>query len=197
MNVQADIEAVVDVSDAGRLRRVLGEPDRETARAEIKGWTSQQWQSSGRGIDLTAAALTGADLSSLNLRGVTLSRATLNDACLDGANLAGGRLVCPAMEKTSLRGATVSGAYLHALAAQACDFTQADLKSVLDATGSLFHAAGSSRRAWITARSPEQPSTSAICGARAGTTRRSRERHSTSACSMMPASAPPTSIRSR
>jgi uncharacterized protein YjbI with pentapeptide repeats len=139
MNVQTDIEAVVDVSDAGRLRRVLSEPDREMARAEIDGWTSRQWESSRRGIDLTAAALTGADLSSLNLRGVTLSRATLNDACLDGANLAGGRLVCPALEKTSLRGATLSGAYLHAIAAQACDFTQADLRSLLDATGSLFH----------------------------------------------------------
>jgi uncharacterized protein YjbI with pentapeptide repeats len=139
MKVQADIEAVVDASDAGRLRRVLAEPDRETARAEIDGWTSQQCESSRRGIDLTAAALTGADLSSLNLRGATLSRATLYDACLDGANLAEARLISPAMEKTSLRGVTLSGAYLHALAAQACDFTQADLQSVLDATGSLFH----------------------------------------------------------
>ena len=137
MNVQA--EADVDVSDADRLQCVLGAPDRETARAEIKGWTAQQWQTSGRGIDLTAAALTGADLSRLDLHGVTLSRATLNDACLDDANLAGGRLVCPALEKTTLRRATLSGAYLHALAAQACDFSQADLQRVLDATGSLFH----------------------------------------------------------
>jgi uncharacterized protein YjbI with pentapeptide repeats len=43
------------------------------------------------------------------------------------------------MEKTSLREAKLSGAYLHALAAQVCDFTGADLSSVLDATGSLLH----------------------------------------------------------
>jgi uncharacterized protein YjbI with pentapeptide repeats len=139
VNAQPDIDAVVDVSDAGRLRRFLGEPDRETARAEIDGWTSQQLKSNGRGIDLTAAALTGADLSSLDLRGATLSQATLHGARLDGADLSGASLICPAMEKTSLRGATLSRAYLHALAAQVCDFTKADLTSVLDATGSLFH----------------------------------------------------------
>jgi uncharacterized protein YjbI with pentapeptide repeats len=136
---QLDIDAVVEVSDAGRLRRVLGEPDRETARAEIDGWTSQQWESNRRGIDLTAAALTGADLSSLNLRGATLSRGTLHGARLDHADLSGASLICPAMEKTSLRGAKLSGAYLHALAAQVCDFTRTDLRSVVDATGSLFH----------------------------------------------------------
>jgi uncharacterized protein YjbI with pentapeptide repeats len=43
------------------------------------------------------------------------------------------------MEKTNLRDATLTGAYLHALAAQVCDFTRADMRSVLDATGSLFH----------------------------------------------------------
>jgi uncharacterized protein YjbI with pentapeptide repeats len=136
---QLDIDAVVEVSDAGRLRRVLGEPDRETARAEIDGWTSQQWESNRRGIDLTAAALTGADLSSLNLRGATLSRGTLHGARLDHADLSGASLIYPAMEKTSLRGAKLSGAYLHALAAQVCDFTRTDLRSVVDATGSLFH----------------------------------------------------------
>jgi uncharacterized protein YjbI with pentapeptide repeats len=139
VNAQPDIDAVVDLSDTGRLRRVLGEPDRETARAEIDGWTSQQQESKGRGIDLTAAALAGADLSSLNLRGATLSRATLHGARLDGADLSGASLICPAMEKTSLRGVTLNGAYLHALAAQVCDFTKADMRSVLDATGSLFH----------------------------------------------------------
>lgn len=139
VHAQPDIDAVVDGSDAGRLRRFLGEPDRETARAGIDGWTLQQLDRNGRGIDLTAAALTGADLSSLNLRGATLSQATLHGACLDRADLSGASLICPAMEKTSFREATLSRAYLHALAAQVCDFTQADLTSVLDATGSLFH----------------------------------------------------------
>jgi uncharacterized protein YjbI with pentapeptide repeats len=133
------IETVVDVSDVCRLRRVLGGANRETARAEIDRWTSEQLQSNGRGIDLTNAALVDADLSSLNLRGATLSRATLHGACLDLADLSGASLICPGMEKTSLRGSTLSGAYLHALAAQVCDFTRADLSSVLDATGSLLH----------------------------------------------------------
>jgi uncharacterized protein YjbI with pentapeptide repeats len=139
VSAQPGIDAVMDVSDAGRLRRVLANPDRTAACAEIDGWTSQQWESNGRGIDLKAAALSGADLSQLNLRGATLSRATLYDARLDHADLTGASLISPAMEKTSLREATLCGAYLHALAAQACDFTQADLRSVLDATGSLFH----------------------------------------------------------
>jgi uncharacterized protein YjbI with pentapeptide repeats len=139
VNAQPDIDAVMDVSDAGRLRSVLADPDRKTVRATIDGWTSQQWESNGRGIDLTAADLTAADLSTLNLRGATLSRATLHGARLNRANLAGATLICPAMEKTSLRRAKLRGAYLHALAAQVCDFTRADLRSVLDATGSLFH----------------------------------------------------------
>ena len=74
IHAAVDADAVVDVSDAGRLQLFLGEPDRKTARAEIDGWTSQQLKSNGRGIDLTAAAPTGADLSSLNLRGATLSQ---------------------------------------------------------------------------------------------------------------------------
>jgi len=139
VKAQPDIDTVVDVSDAGRLRRVLGGPDRATALAEIDGWTSEQTQSNGRGIDLTAAVLVDADLSRLNLRGATLNRATLHGARLDGADLSDASLICPAMEKTSLREATLRGAYLHALAAQVCDFTQADLSSVLDATGSLLH----------------------------------------------------------
>jgi uncharacterized protein YjbI with pentapeptide repeats len=132
-------DTVGDVSDACRLQRVLGESDRGAAITEIDGWTSEQTQSSGRGIDLTGDVLTDADLSSLNLRGATLSRATLHGACLDHADLSGANLTCPAMEKTSLREATFHGAYLHALAAQVCDFTKADLSSVLDATGSLLH----------------------------------------------------------
>jgi Pentapeptide repeats (9 copies)/Pentapeptide repeats (8 copies) len=139
VKTQTESETVGDLSDACRLRRVLGEPDRDAALAEIDGWTSQQTHRNGRGLDLTAAALTGADLSSLNLRGATLSRATLYGARLDSADLSDASLICPAMEKTSLRNATLRGAYLHALAAQACDFTQADLSSVLDATGSLLH----------------------------------------------------------
>jgi uncharacterized protein YjbI with pentapeptide repeats len=139
VNAQPEVEAVADVPDTCRLRRVLDESNREIVLAEIDEWTSEQLQSNGRGIDLTDAALINADLSSLNLRGATLSRATLHGACLDRADLSGTSLICPAMEKTSLRGATLSRAYLHALAAQVCDFTGADLSSVLDATGSLLH----------------------------------------------------------
>lgn len=139
MKAQLASDTVADDSDACRLRRVLGQSDRDAARAEIDEWTSEQTQSNGRGIDLTAAPLTGADLSSLNLHGATLSRATLYGARLDCADLSEASLICPAMEKTSLRKANLRGAYLHALAAQVCDFTQADLSSVLDATGSLLH----------------------------------------------------------
>ena len=139
MKTQLESETVGDASDASRLRRVLKESDRDGAVAEIDGWTSEQRESNGRGIDLTAAVLTDADLSSLNLRGATFNRATLHGARLDHADLSGASLICPAMEKTSLRQAKFRGAYLHALAAQVCDFTQADLSSVLDATGSLLH----------------------------------------------------------
>jgi uncharacterized protein YjbI with pentapeptide repeats len=134
-----EVDAVEELPNAHRLQRVLGGSDRQTALAEIDGWTLEQLQSNGRGIDLTSAALIDADLSSLNLRGTTLSRATLHGARLDQADLSGASLISPAMEKTSLREAKLSGAYLHALAAQVCDFTGADLSSVLDATGSLLH----------------------------------------------------------
>jgi uncharacterized protein YjbI with pentapeptide repeats len=139
VNAQPEVDAVEELPNAHRLRRVLGGSNRETVVAEIDGWTSEQLQSNGRGIDLTSATLIDADLSSLNLSGTTLSRATLHGARLDLANLSGASLICPAMEKTSFREAKLSGAYLHALAAQVCDFTKADLSSVLDATGSLLH----------------------------------------------------------
>jgi uncharacterized protein YjbI with pentapeptide repeats len=139
LNTLTEIKTVADARDTSRLRRALGGSHRETAVAEIDGLTVERLQGNGRGIDLTNAVLTDADLSSLNLRGATLNRATLHGACLDRAHLSDASLICPAMEKTSLRGTTLSRANLHALAAQVCDFTHADLSSVLDATGSLFH----------------------------------------------------------
>ncbi|HET9257613.1 MAG TPA: pentapeptide repeat-containing protein [Pseudonocardiaceae bacterium] len=135
----ADSATVDVVSDAGRLRRALDAPDRVVASAGVSEWTANALERSGRGIDLSSADLARADLAGLDLRGVMLNRAVLHSTRLDNANLTGANLTCPGMEKTSLRGATLRGTYLHALAAQVCDFTSADLSHVLDATGTMFH----------------------------------------------------------
>lgn len=135
----ADSTTVEAPSDASRLRQTLNAADRTAAKAQVSEWTANTLEQSGRGIDLSVSDLSSVDLSDLDLRGVLLRRAVLHSTCLDNANLRGANLICPGMEKTSLRGATLNGTYLHALAAQVCDFTDADLSHVLDATGTLFH----------------------------------------------------------
>jgi len=135
----ADITTADVASDASRLRRTLNAPDRAAASADISEWTAKTLEQSGRGIDLTAADLSSVDLAGLDLRGVMLRRTTLHSTRLDNANLSDANLICPGMEKASFRGVTLHGTYLHALAAQVCDFTGADFSRVLDATGTLFH----------------------------------------------------------
>jgi uncharacterized protein YjbI with pentapeptide repeats len=88
--------------------------------------------------------LADADFSGMDLRGVNFCRANLNRTRLYGTNLSGANLssatmICPGLERTRFRRANLSGSYIHALAAQVCDFVEADLSGVLDATGSLFH----------------------------------------------------------
>ncbi|MET8779033.1 pentapeptide repeat-containing protein [Nocardia sp. NPDC004654] len=93
----------------------------------------------GRGIDLTAADLSGLDLSGFDLRRATLNRTALYGTDLTAADLTGASLVCAGLERTNFTDATLHGAYVHALAAQASVFVRADLTGLIDATGALFH----------------------------------------------------------
>lgn len=45
----------------------------------------------------------------------------------------------PGLERASFRGAKLDFAYMHAIAAQVCNFDDASLRNLIDATGSLFH----------------------------------------------------------
>ncbi|MCD0453249.1 pentapeptide repeat-containing protein [Actinocorallia sp. API 0066] len=56
-----------------------------------------------------------------------------------GADLSGSSLVCAGLERTDLTDASLRGAYVHALAVQASFLAGADLRQLVDATGSLFH----------------------------------------------------------
>ncbi|HET6582389.1 MAG TPA: pentapeptide repeat-containing protein [Nannocystaceae bacterium] len=126
--------------DAAWLVALLdgGESRAAIARA-VAARTEARLGATGRGLRLVQAELCGRDLRDLDLRRTDLSRAQLHGARLDGARLDGATLICPAMERTSLQGAVLRGAYVHAWAAQVCDLSGADLRDLVDATGSLFH----------------------------------------------------------
>jgi uncharacterized protein YjbI with pentapeptide repeats len=113
--------------------------NRELAKQKVSEFTELLIRESGQGLNLTEADLSDCNLEEFNLRRSTLNRAQLYRTNLIGANLSGARLICPGMERTNLKGAILKGAYVHALAAQVCDFRDADLSELVDATGSLFH----------------------------------------------------------
>ncbi len=141
MSEQVDtIEAKIPELDTlTRLRRWATSADRETARKEVSAYTEQLIARTGRGMVLREADLRGLDLSGFDLRQAVLNRAVLHGTNLSGADMTGAALVCPGMERTLLKGTIMRGVYMHAFAAQVCDFTGADMSNLTDATGSLFH----------------------------------------------------------
>jgi uncharacterized protein YjbI with pentapeptide repeats len=134
------------------VRQAAAMDDRDAARRLVDGATEHEIVTTGAGLDLS-----DTDLSGLNLRGMNLRRANLNRACLHrtvlaDANLSEASLICPGMERTDLRGAKLDFAYVHALAAQVCNFNGASLTGLVDGTGSLFHGCAMQRTAFSGAR---------------------------------------------
>lgn len=121
------------------LRAQAVAPDRAAAHERVSAVTARLIETRGAGLQLGEAELSGLDLSGFDLRRARLNRANLHSADLSDCDLSGATLICPGLERTRFRGANLSGAYLHALAAQVCDFTRANLSNLVDATGSLFH----------------------------------------------------------
>ena len=113
--------------------------DRDAARTRVAAVTRALIEHSGRGLELTEAPLENTDLRGFDLRRAVLNRARLHGARLDNANLTEAALICPGTERTRFTGARMRGAYMHAFAAQVCDFRRADLRDLVDATGALFH----------------------------------------------------------
>ncbi len=112
---------------------------RSEACARVAALTTALLNATGRGLVLDDTDLAGLDLAGFDLRRASLNRACLHRTRLAGANLSEASLVCPGMERTDLSGANLRGAYVHALAAQVCNFSDADLRDLVDATGALFH----------------------------------------------------------
>lgn len=126
-------------SHVDMLIRCLNHMDAEAARHTVSVKTEELIRSTGRGLILTQANLTNRDLQGFDLRRANLNRAQLYGTNLSSADLSECSLICPGMERTTLIGTNLSGSYLHALGAQNCNFREADLSAVIDATGSLFH----------------------------------------------------------
>jgi uncharacterized protein YjbI with pentapeptide repeats len=134
------IEATIpEIDTVTRLRRWATADDRAKATNEVHNHTEQLIADTGRGMVLREADLRGLDLSGFDLRLAVLNRAVLHGTNLSNANLSGATIVCAGMERTILKGANMRGVYMHAFAAQVCDFSGADMRDLTDATGSLFH----------------------------------------------------------
>ncbi|SPF07049.1 pentapeptide repeat-containing protein [Streptomyces sp. MA5143a] len=106
---------------------------------ELSELTQRLIDSTGRGLSLSEADLSNLRLDEVDLRRATLNRAVLHGTQLQRATLDEITMVCPGMERTNLSGASLRSAYVHALAAQTCNFDGADLSELRDATGTLFH----------------------------------------------------------
>ncbi|MEU6190255.1 FAD-dependent oxidoreductase [Nocardia sp. NPDC047038] len=146
-------ESVLPVPDYVDLVQLIGRTpvghDRDRLLAELSSATSHAIETTGRGIDLSEENLAGLDLTDVDLRRATLNRALLHGTKLVRANMRETAMVCPGMERTDLTGADLTGAYVHALAAQTCVFDAANLSDLRDATGTLFHGC-SMRRCVLT-----------------------------------------------
>jgi uncharacterized protein YjbI with pentapeptide repeats len=125
--------------DAAWLRDRARQPDREEAQREVATRTDALIQATGAGLQLADSDLSRLDLSRLDLRAANLSRTVLHGADLTEADLRACTLICPGLEKVCFKDANLQGAYVHALAAQVCDFRGADLGRLVDATGAMFH----------------------------------------------------------
>lgn len=113
--------------------------DRLEARSRIHDLSERALRDMGHGLNLTQADLSGLDLAGFDLRHAILNRASLYGTSLVGSDLTGASLVCAGLERTNFTDAVLRGAYVHSLAAQASNFTRADLSDLVDATGALFH----------------------------------------------------------
>ncbi|UWU68077.1 MULTISPECIES: pentapeptide repeat-containing protein [Bradyrhizobium] len=113
--------------------------DRVSAFAAVGKRTEETIKKTGIGLQLSSENFNGHDLSGFPLRRCVLNRAQLHGAKLDGADLSEANLICPGLERASFRGAKLDFAYMHAIAAQVCNFDDASLRNLVDATGSLFH----------------------------------------------------------
>ncbi|MBH5371119.1 pentapeptide repeat-containing protein [Bradyrhizobium glycinis] len=133
-------------SDGEFVRYWSRAADRLRAAAAVERRTQEAIRKTGIGLQLSSENFNGLDLSDFPLRRCTLNRAQLHGAKLDRADLSGANLICPGLERVSFRGAKLDYAYMHAVAAQVCNFEDASLRGVIDATGSLFHGC-SMRRA--------------------------------------------------
>ncbi|RXH38000.1 hypothetical protein XH99_01650 [Bradyrhizobium nanningense] len=132
-------------SDGEFVRYWSRAADRLCAVAAVGRRTEEAIRTTGNGLQLSSEDLSGIDLSDFPLRRCTLNRAQLYGARLDRADLSEANLICPGLERASFVGAKLDFAYMHAVAAQACNFDDASLRNVIDATGSLYHGCSMKR----------------------------------------------------
>ncbi|WP_082747594.1 pentapeptide repeat-containing protein [Bradyrhizobium macuxiense] len=142
-----------DIEDVAAQRAPIGRPssdgdflrywsrsgNRASALAAVRTRTEDAIKKTGIGLRLSDENFSGYDLSEFSLRRSVLNRAQLHRAKLDLADLSEATLICPGLENASFRGAKLDFTYMHAIAAQVCNFDDASLRNVIDATGSLFH----------------------------------------------------------
>lgn len=137
---------IKNVSSDGEFVRYWSRAsDRPRAVAAVARRTEEAIRRTGIGLQLSSENFSGLDLSDFPLRRCTLNRAQLYGATLDRADLSGANLICPGLERASFRGAKLDCAYMHAIAAQVCNFDDTSLRNVVDATGSLFHGCSMKR----------------------------------------------------
>ena len=136
--VQADARDAEE-TDADRIRRWALMTDRSAALRMVAELTWRRIAETGRGLALADSELSGLDLSGFDLRLSDLNRARLYSTDLSGCDLRGASLICPGLERTRFHAADLHGAYTHALAAQVCDFSSADLSHLTDCSGALLH----------------------------------------------------------
>ncbi|MEY9104738.1 MULTISPECIES: pentapeptide repeat-containing protein [Bradyrhizobium] len=132
-------------SDGEFVRYWSRAADRLRAVAAVGRRTEEAIKRTGIGLQLSCENFSGHDLSDFPMRRCTLNRAQLYGAKLDRADLSEANLICPGLERASFLGAKLDFAYMHAMAAQVCNFDDASLRNVIDATGSLFHGCSMKR----------------------------------------------------
>lgn len=125
--------------DAAFVAACATTSNRAAGVAEGRAGTERRIAAAGKGLDLSEAQLSGLDLSDFDPRRATLTRAALHSANLSRANLSHAALICAGTERTTFRGAVLKGGYRHAMAAQVCDFRDADLPQLVGSTGGPLH----------------------------------------------------------
>lgn len=146
ITVDLSFDATVD-----NLIALSRHEDREMAIRQVDLITNNAIAKDGRGWDLSNANLSNLDLECFNLERSILNRTQLHSTKLRKANLRNAEIICPGMERTDLSEADLSGANMHALSAQVCNFQGANLNHLLDATGALFHGCNMSHISAINA----------------------------------------------